>query len=148
MLDISPTMAKCSLNLQKECKPIHYKLRRFHPACQEVIKQEVDKLLTVGFIKEIQYLKWLSKFVVVPKKNGKWHACVGYSNLNDACPKYTFPLPRIDKIVDATASHQLLSFLDTYLGYNHILMYPPDSIDMTFITPIGMYCYNVMSFSS
>ena len=58
-----------------------------------MIKQEVDKLLEVDFIREIQYPEWLSNVVVVPKKNGKWRACVDYTNLNDACPKDTFPLP-------------------------------------------------------
>ena len=84
--------------------------------------------------------------MVVPKKNNKWHECVNYSNLNDACPKDTFPLPQIDKIMDTTASHQLLSFLDAYAGYNKILMYPPDSEHTTFITLTGMYCYNAMPF--
>ena len=45
-----------------------------------------------------------------------------YTNLNDACPKDTFPLPRIDQIVDVTAGHEHLSFFDAYLGYNQILM--------------------------
>ena len=61
-----------------------------------MIKQEVDKQLEVSIIKEIQYPEWLSNVVVVPKKNGKWRVCVYYTNLNDACPKDTFPLPWSD----------------------------------------------------
>ena len=72
--------------------------------------------------------------------------CVDYSNLNHTCPKDTFPLPRNNQIVDAAAGHQLLSFLDAYTCYNQIPMYPPDSEHTTFITPTGMYCYNVMPF--
>ena len=122
MPDISPTMTQYYLNLQKECKPICQKLRRFHPTHQEVIKREVDKLLAANFVREIQYPEWLSNDVVIPKKNGKWRLCIDYSNLNDACPKNTFPPPRIDQIMDATTSHQLLSFLDAYSGYNQIPM--------------------------
>ena len=107
MPGISPSMAQHHLNLQKKCKPIRQKLRRFHPMHQEVIKQEVDKLLEAGFIKEIQYPEWLANIVVVPKKNGKWLVCANYSNLNDARPKDTFPLPRIDQTVDATVGHEL-----------------------------------------
>ena len=84
--------------------------------------------------------------MVVPKKNDKWGACFNYSNLNDACLKDTFPLPRIDHIVDVTIGHQLPSFLDAYFGYNKIPMYPPDSTNTTFITPTRIYCYNVMPF--
>ena len=122
------------------------KLRQFHPARREVIKQEVDKLLMIGMIIEIQYPQWLFNIVVVPKKNGKWSMCVDYSNLNDACLKDTFSLPHIDQIVDATTGHQLLSFLNAYSGYNRIPIYPPDSENMAFITPTGMYCYNMMPF--
>ena len=138
-------MAQHYLNLWKECKPILQKLRRFRLVHQEIIKYEVDKLLTAGFIIEIQYIKCLSNVVVIPKKNGKWRVCLDYSNLNDACLKDTFP-PRLDQIVDAMAGHQLLSFLDLYFGYNQILMHPPDLADTTFITPTRMYCYNVMPF--
>ena len=111
-----------------------------------MIKQEVDKLLEVSFIKEIQYPEWLSNVVVVPKKNRKWRVCVDYTNLNHACPKDIFPLPRIDQIVDTIAGHKLLSFLEAYSSYNQIPMYPPEEPKTAFITPYDMYCYKVMSF--
>ena len=84
--------------------------------------------------------------VVVPKKGGKWRVCVDYTNLNEACPKDSFPLPHIDQIVDATAEHGILSFLDTFSGYHQIHMHLPDVNKMTFITPHRLYSYNVMSF--
>ena len=64
--------------------------------------------------------------VVVPKKGGKWRVCVDYTNLNEACPKDSFPLPRIDQIVDATTGHGILSFLDSFSGYGQISMHPPE----------------------
>ena len=84
--------------------------------------------------------------VVVPKKGGKWRVCVDYIDLNEACPKDRFPLPRIDLIVDATAGHGILSFLDAFFGYHQIPMHPPDVKKITFITPHGLYYYNVMPF--
>ena len=69
-----------------------------------------------------------------------------YTNLNDACPKDSFPLPRIDQIVDASTRHGMLSFLDAFSGYHQIPMHPPDVEKMTFITPHRLYCYNVMPF--
>ena len=44
--------------------------------------------------------------------------CVDYTDLNDACPKDSFPLPRIDHIVDASAGQGMLSFLDAFSGYH------------------------------
>ena len=87
-----------------------------------------------------------SQLVVVPKKNGKWHVYVDYSNLNDACSKDTFPLHRVDQIVDAIAGHDQLSFLDAYSGYNQIPMFSLNLSSTTFIMPTGMYFYNLMSF--
>ena len=56
--------------------------------------------------------------MVLPKKGGKWCVCVDYIDLNEACPKDCFPLPRIDQIVDATTGHGILSFLDAFSEYH------------------------------
>ena len=63
---------------------------------------------------------------MVMNANGKWRMCVDFTNLNKACPKDSYPLPRIDQLVDSTAGHQLLSFMDAFLGYNQIRM---DEVD-------------------
>ena len=67
-------------------------------------------------------------------------------NLNDACPKDNFPLPHIDQIVDASAGHGILSFLDSFSRYHQIPMYPPNVEKTSFITPHGLFCYNVIPF--
>ena len=64
--------------------------------------------------------------VVVPK-DGKWRVCVDYTNLNEVCPKNSFPLPRIDQIIDASVRHGMLSFLDAFSDYHQIPMHPPDA---------------------
>lgn len=80
------------------------------------------------------------------EKNGKWRVCVNYINLKDACPKDWFSLPKIDQLVDATAGHAWLSFLNAYRDYHQIAMDPKDMEKMAFITPYGIYCYRVMPF--
>ena len=67
-------------------------------------------------------------------------------NLNKACPKDSFPLPRIDQLVDPIAGHELLRFIDAYSGYNQILMYKPNEEHTSFITDRGLYCYKAMPF--
>ena len=54
--------------------------------------------------------------MVVPKKNGKHRVCIDFTDLNKACPKDYFPLPHIDSLVDATSGHELLTFMDAFLG--------------------------------
>ncbi|RVX20873.1 Transposon Ty3-I Gag-Pol polyprotein [Vitis vinifera] len=88
----------------------------------------------------------LDPYVVVPKKEGKWRVCVDYTNLNNACPKDSFPLPRIDQIVDSTVGQGMLSFLDAFSGYHQIPISPTDEEKTAFITPHDLYCYRVMSF--
>ena len=61
-----------------------------------------------------------------------------YTDLNEACPKDSFPLLRIDQIVDVAAGHGLLSFLDAFSRYNQIPMHSPDVEKTTFITPCGL----------
>ena len=75
-------------------------------------------MLTANFIREVHYPEWLANVVMVKKPNGKWRICIDYIDLNKACPKDSFPIPRIDQLVDVTAGHELLRFIDAYLGYN------------------------------
>ena len=84
--------------------------------------------------------------MVVPKKGNKWRVCVDHTDLNDTCPKDSFPLPQINQIMDSSAGHGMLSFLDAFSGYHQIPMHSPDAEKTSFITPHGLYCYNVMPF--
>ena len=107
---------------------------------------EVTKLLTAGFIREVYYPDWLTNVVLVKKTNRKWRMCVDFTNLNKACLKDSFPLPRIDQLVDSTAGHKLLTFMDAFLGYNQIKIAEEDHEKTAFITSQGLYCYKVMPF--
>ena len=78
------------------------------------MSEEVERLLEVDFIREVFYLDWLANVVMVKKNNDKWRICVDFTNLNNAYPKDSFPLSRIDQLVDSTAGHKLLSFMDTF----------------------------------
>ena len=71
---------------------------------------------------------------------------LNFKDLNKASLKDDFPLPHIDILVDNTARHALLSFMDDFSGYNQIKMAPEDMEKTSFITPWGTYCYKVMPF--
>ena len=146
MTGIDPALASHKLSVSPMAKPVRQKVRRFHPDRHAIIQAEVSNLMQAGFIREVKYPEWLANVVVVPKKGGKWRVCVDYTDLNDACPNDSFPLPRIDQIVDASAGQGMLSFLDAFSGYHQIPMFPPDAEKTAFITPHGLFCYNVMPF--
>ena len=70
----------------------------------------------------------------------------GFTDLNKACPKDSFPLPRIDQLMDSTTGHKLLTFMDAFSGYNQIKMAEEDQEKTAFITSQRLYCYKVMPF--
>ena len=96
--------------------------------------EEVRKLLEADFIREVYYPNWLANVVMVKKANEKWRMCINFTDLNRACPKDNYPLPRIDTLVDSTARHELLSFMDTFSGYNQIKMNEDDQERTSFVT--------------
>jgi len=99
-----------------------------------------------GFIQKARYTTWLANVVMVKMSNGKWRMWVDYTDLNKACPKDSYPLPTIDRLVDGAVDHQILSFLDAYSGYNQIQMNPRDKEKTTFRTDSDNFYYEVMSF--
>ncbi|XP_028075510.1 uncharacterized protein LOC114277763 [Camellia sinensis] len=72
---------------------------------------------------EPHFRPFRQKQFMVRKNDSKWRLCIDYSDLNRACPKDSYPLPHIDMLVNATAGHQMLSYMDAFSGYNKILIH-------------------------
>jgi hypothetical protein len=130
-----------SLNVDPSFRPRKQRLRKMSEDKAEGARNEVKRLLSVGIIIEVKYPEWLANTVMVKKANGKWRMCIDFTDLNKACPKDEFPLPRIDTLVNAAASSELMSLLDCYSGYHQIWMKREDEPKTSFITPSGTYCY-------
>src|SRR3954470_21648540 len=113
-------LAERKLHIRPGSKPIKQPLRRFSEEKKGETDDEIAKLLTAGFIKEVFYPDWLENPVLVPKKNGTWRMCIDYTCLNKACPKDPFAWPRIDQVIDSTAGCHLICFLDARAGYHQI----------------------------
>ena len=146
MPGIDPEIIMHQLQVDPSHQPTRQKRRKFALERDIIINEEVRNLLEEGFIREVQYPEWLANVVVVKKKNGKWRVCINSTDLNKSCLKDPFPLPHIDKLVDATVGHQLMSFMDAFSSYNQILMHPEDQEKASFFTSRGIYCYKVMPF--
>ena len=111
--------------------------RRSSREHSDVVKGEVLKLKQAGAINEVFYPEWLANIVVVKKKAGMWRVCVGFMDLNKACPKDPFPLPWIDQLVDATIGHSQMRFLDAFQGYHQLSLALNNQEETTFLTPTG-----------
>ncbi|KAI5312992.1 hypothetical protein L3X38_042166 [Prunus dulcis] len=113
MPGISPDIISHRLSVILAVRLVRQKRRSYDPELYETMRAKVDRLSSIGFIREVDYPTWLANVVM---------------------------------LVDATAGHALLSFMDAYSGYNQIFMHPEDQAHSSFITNRGLYCYKVMPF--
>ncbi|GJY42625.1 reverse transcriptase domain-containing protein [Tanacetum coccineum] len=72
--------------------------------------------------------------------------CVDFKDLNKACPKDGYPLPKIDWKMESLCGCPFKCFLDAYKGYHQIKMAKEDEEKTAFITSQGIFCYSKMPF--
>ena len=102
--------------LRPKCPPVWQALRRMKSKI--ILKEEVEKKLEASFLTAIAYSNWVANIVLVLKKDGRVCMRVDYRDLNRASPKDNFLLPRIDTLVDNTATNRFFSFMDDFSSYN------------------------------
>ncbi|XP_027166642.1 uncharacterized protein LOC113766677 [Coffea eugenioides] len=146
MPGVPPELAVHKLHVDPSIRPVKQKKRNFAPERNEVVKEEVGKLLEAKIVKEIYYPTWLANPVLVKKEDRAWRMCVDFTDLNKACPKDCYPLPRIDQLVDSTTGCEIFCFLDAFKGYHQIVLDEEDQEKTAFITEYGTYCYTTMPF--
>ncbi|GKV35867.1 hypothetical protein SLEP1_g44073 [Rubroshorea leprosula] len=127
-------------------KPVVQKHCLFGPEKQAAIYEEIQKLLQAGFIRRVEYSKWVSNPVLVKKPNGKWRMCINFTNLNEACPKDLHPLPNVEKLVERAAGHERMSFLYASSGYHQVQLLLDDQEKTAFYASDAIYCYVMMPF--
>ena len=118
MQGIHPNTCIHHIYTDDKLKPVRQPQRRMNPMMKEIMKEELQKLLNVGFIYPISDSQWVSPLVIVPKKKGKWRICVDYRELNKEILKDHFPLLFIDQVLESFAGKKIFSFLYGFSGYN------------------------------
>ena len=146
MKGIHPEMCIHHIYTKYDCRPIKKPQRRMYLTLTEVVKEEIQKLLGANFIYPISYSKWVSPLLIVPKKNVKWCICVDYRELNKDTHKDHFSLPFICQVLDMLVGKNYFSFMDGFIGYNHIRIAPYDQKKMTFTCPWGTFACRVLPF--
>ena len=121
---VDPEFIVHKLNVGPSFTPKKQKPRRSTKEHVKAVRMEVRRLKEAGAIREIFFPEWLANTMVVRKKKGKWRVCVDFTDLNQACLKDLFPMPKIDQLVDATYGHLRMSFLDAFQGYHQISWHP------------------------
>jgi hypothetical protein len=100
MSGIDPDIVVHEIKTYPGSKPVWQLLRLVHPRKAIAIKLEVEKFLKAGFIYPVDLTDWVSNLVPIDKKQGAIRVCVDYMDINKACPKYNFPTPFVDQIID------------------------------------------------
>jgi len=122
MPGLDPKVVVHHLSIKKGISPKKQPHQHFQPELIPKSKKEVNKLIDVGFIREVKYPTWIVNIVPVRKKNCQPRIPVDFRDFNDACPKEDFPLPVTELMIDATTGHEALSIKDWTVGYNQIQM--------------------------
>ncbi|KAM2064856.1 hypothetical protein ACFX16_028201 [Malus domestica] len=146
MPGLDPVIVVHHLGVKPGAGPIKQMQRQYRSELIPQIEAEINKIIETGFIREVQYPKWISNVVIVFKKSRQIRVCIDFRDLNDACPKDDFPLPIIEIMMDATTGHEALSFMDGFFGYNQIRIALEDEELTAFRTLKGIYYYKVMPF--
>ncbi|RVW86549.1 Retrovirus-related Pol polyprotein from transposon 297 [Vitis vinifera] len=161
---INPLICTHHIYLEENAKPVRQPQRRLNPLMQDVVRNEVLKLLDAGIIYPISDSSWVSPTQVVPKKSGitvmkndegeliptrlttGWRVCIDFRKLNAVTKKDHFPLPFLDQVLERVAGHDYYCFLDGYSGYFQIAIALEDQEKTTFTCPFGTYAYRRMPF--
>jgi hypothetical protein len=112
----------------------HQSNYKLNPNYATIIKQIIDKLLTVGFIKLVEEATCLSLIMVVPKKNGKLKICVDFKKLNTTTRNNLYRLPFTNEVINIIVACEVYTFLDEFLGYHQISITPENQHKTTFVT--------------
>ena len=108
--------------------------RRMSKEIELKINEEIVKLWKAKFIRPTRYVQWLANIVSMMEKNGKLRVCVEFRDLN-VTPKDMYVMPIVDMLVDSVVNSELLSFMDGFSRYNHILIAVEDIPKTTFRCP-------------
>jgi hypothetical protein len=106
--------------LKEGTKPFRQKLSQLNPKLAPLVQQELQKMLEAGIIQQTRYSSWCSNLVVARKKNGKIRICIDFRNLNIACTKDNYPLPKMETLLQRVTGSGMISMLDGFSGYNQI----------------------------
>ena len=119
--------------------------RRIPFAARQEVARQLRQMQEKGVIKP-SISPWASPVVLVRKRDGSLRFCIDYRDLNSVTKADTFPLPRIDDLLDQLGKSKYFSSFDLASGYWQVRVHPDSQEKTAFITHQGLYEFQVMPF--
>ena len=110
MEGINPKFYQHKINLKEGANLVKQQRYKMNPNYAKLVKEEIDRLLRVGFIYPVEKATWILPIVIVPKKNNKIRVCVDYHKLNVVTNLDPFPLPFADFLLDKVTENTCTLF--------------------------------------
>ena len=129
----------------RDAQPRRQPVRRMPPAVRQEVSRQSGEMQNNGVIVPSKS-PWASPVVLVKKRDGSHRFCVDYRSLNAVTTPDSFPLPRIDDLLDKLGKSRYFSTLDLALGFWQIRMHPSSQDKTAFVVPQGLYEFRVMPF--
>ena len=125
--------------------PVKQSYRRIPPHIFNEVRDHIQGLLEANIIRPSSS-PYASPIVVVRKKSGDIRLCVDYRRINDITRKDSFPLPRVQEVVDELKGSKYFSVIDMASGYTQVPVEEEHKHITAFCVPYGLFEYNRLPF--
>ncbi|CAH0556831.1 unnamed protein product [Brassicogethes aeneus] len=133
------------IELLSGSKPIKQRYYQVSPPKQQIIDEEIDKMLKAGIIEPCKS-PWSSPVCLVRKKDNSYRFCIDYRQLNAVTKKDSYPIPYVASILDRLRDARYLSSLDIKSAYWQVGLAESSRDFTAFTVPNGLYRFKVMPF--
>ena len=125
--------------------PIKQPTRRMPFAAREEVAKQLRKMRQMQVVQPSKS-PWSSPVVLARKKDGSHRFCIDYRGLNAVTKGDSFPLPRIDDLLDDLGNARYFSTLDLASGFWQIPVHEKSQEKTAFSTPFGSFEFRMMPF--
>ncbi|KAG1136361.1 hypothetical protein G6F37_012077 [Rhizopus arrhizus] len=129
--------------LEEDTLPISHRPYRISPLESEHLQKELEKYCKLGVISPSNS-PWAAPVILVKKKNGDYRMVIDYRKLNAKTKKDSYPLPRIDDLLDTLGKAKIFSALDMRSGFHQVPLEEASKDFTAFTTKYGTYHYNTL----
>nr|GFB05255.1 putative reverse transcriptase domain-containing protein [Tanacetum cinerariifolium] len=142
---LPPRQVEFEIELVPGAAPVARAPYRLAPSKMKELAKQLQELSDKGFIPPSSS-PWGALVLFVKKKDGSFHLCIDYRELNKLTIKNRYPLPRIDDLFDQLQGSSVYSKIDLRSGYHQLRVQEKDIPITAFRTRYGHYEFQVMPF--